>query len=367
MANKLKKIFSNEKVTYNTNIKFTSKEAYKNFFKALETVHKEGRGVEIKGIESVETSISNGGSQYPGAKHSNVVDLFVYPSVEEVLIDVETENGKRQLILYKTITSDGMILETKKDAIVYLKMNIDTNTGKSRLSYKAYPNHASSIFEIVEMYSIVFAFFDNFFIKNESEYENLEEFQMMVDIKKYFTGSIKFYKKILFVEEKFNIQFLPNELFSDIESENNLNEIYVLLHDFQAIRLDANLSDFESNAILAQVITGEFDVKEKAVGSLAEVPFLRRVEYKLWNKKVKIYCANFLSNAKIKDIKQVDENEVKIYFTNTDSSPMFISFKGFLSEKDAEKEKSEIMEKNRDEYIGAPTLSEYIKKTSYLE
>ena len=68
----------------------------------------------------------------------------------------------------------------------------------------------------------------------------------------------------------------------------------------------------------------------------------------------------FSSNIIVKEVNR--ENEIMIvYYDDSDSEPMFISYTGFISEEAAKKELDNVMN-HLEKYTKANTLSEYCGK-----
>ena len=65
-------------------------------------------------------------------------------------------------------------------------------------------------------------------------------------------------------------------------------------------------------------------------------------------------------NAVVKDIKEENGN-IKIWYDDTDSEPMYISYTGFLTEAERDSEIDTLME-DLDKYIDAFTVDEYLKQ-----
>lgn len=121
MSNKLKKIFSDEKVSFVGKINFKNKEAYKQFLVALETVQEEGKAVQVKGIDSVKTLVQNGETVYPIVENDNICDFIVAPSTDEVCFEVETDYGEKEFVLKRYQINKGIVLQTDENSIIFLK------------------------------------------------------------------------------------------------------------------------------------------------------------------------------------------------------------------------------------------------------
>lgn len=96
-----------------------------------------------------ETSVQTGNNIYPISEQEEIVDVIIGPSKEKVTFNIDTELGKRDINFSRFHTNDNIVLETKQDEIVYLKIVLEKGTGKSKITYRAQPEKAKSINEII--------------------------------------------------------------------------------------------------------------------------------------------------------------------------------------------------------------------------
>lgn len=107
MSNKLKKIFSDEEISFGGKINFKDHEAYSEFIRALDTVYEEGRAVRVNGVVSIETLLHNGDSEYPFEEHGKIEEFIVAPSVERVPFRLNTEFGEKVIDFNRYYTNCG--------------------------------------------------------------------------------------------------------------------------------------------------------------------------------------------------------------------------------------------------------------------
>lgn len=353
MRNKLKNIFSDEEIAFNGKINFKNHEAYKRFVEALETVQEEGKLVQVSGIESVETSIRSGESEYPVDEHENIIEFFVAPSVEKVTFDVETRYGKKKLALKRYRINKGVVLQTSDDAIVFLKLIFETEAAKVKITYHAQTENAKSVREVCESYSMILAFFNKLFSQDVSKMEDGPTIQNM---KEYFEKAIAGYSKLEYVEKEFGVQFIPSVLEKVDESWIELEELYLTLVEKKAIRLNAKVNVSETTGM--KINQQEGNVK---VGQTLGITFVEKMTYPLWNNTITLYGACLLANAIVREINEISENEIKILYGSEDSRPMYISYRGFRTEEEAITEMECIMSRH-DEYSNALTVIDYINE-----
>lgn len=357
MANKLRKIFSNEMVSLNGKINFKDYESYKGFLGALKTVSNKGKTVNIEGVTSLKTEIQNGTSVYPFMKHENPDMVTIGPSKEKVPFKLNTKFGERMLIFNRHYMDGKVILQTPENGILYLKLNFDQDAHTVTFAYQIQLKVAQNIGEIIENCDIALAFLDLAFKQNdvdESDKIAMEELTLLREAKDYFAKIGSFYKKLEFIGREYALTFNPAVVVLDTENWIKVEEIYILLKEKRAVRLNAKLTETTDTAMdIAQPI------RQVKLGSAIDVTFINYVTYSLWEQQVTLYKANLLSNAVVKKIEDLPSGKVKIYYGEKEYKPMYISYRGFKTEEEAEEEVRAIMS-HKNIYVEAPLLSDYI-------
>lgn len=359
MANKLKLVFSEEMFSLDGKINFSDNEAYHKFMQALNAVQSEGKTVNVDGVLSIETAIRSGDGVYPFSRQDKIKDLTIGPSVDEVSLELDTEFGSKELRFERYYTNDAVVLQTPKEAIVYMKMIFGKGEQKFKFTYQAQPEKAKSVKEVLEAYSIVLALMKKLFKKENDEsfaLEKTEDDKVVENMESFFQKAHLLYQKLDFVEQELGIVFDPVELTQDEESRMDLEELYIALKEKKVIRLNAKLTETEATGIVVKQ-----QEKQLKIGSELDITFVSSVEYSLWGNKVVLYTANLLSNAIVKEIREGQNGELKILYGNEDSRPMYISYRGFKSEEEAKEEMKHIMER-KDIYSEALTVYEYIRQ-----
>lgn len=353
MGNKLKNIFSDEEISFGGSINFKDEESYKQFLVALETVQEEGKAVQVKGIDSVETLVRNGETEYPIEENDNICDFIVAPSTDEVSFELETDYGEKELVLKRYRINKGIVLQTSENSIVFLKIFFEKDTMKTKISYHVQSENAKNVKELIESYSTVLSFFNRLF---KEDIRKSEGGITINTIKKYFEKSIERYKKLVFVEKEFGVTFAPKDLSQNEEAWADLEEVYLALKEKETIRLNAKVNDAEAAGMK---ISQQAD--KIKVGDALDITFVTNVEYSLWNININLFAASLLSNAIVKKINEAADGEIKILYGSEDSRPMFISYKGFKTEGEAKEEMKNIMT-HKDDYTNALTVAGYINK-----
>lgn len=358
MGNKLKSVFSKEEISFGEKINFKNQESYENFLMALETVQEEGRTVRVKGVDSVETLIRKGKSEYPINENYKIYDFIVVPSTDEVSFELDTDCGKKMLIFERYRINKGVVLQTPQNAIIYLKVFLEKDSMKSNINYQIHLEKAKTIKELIESYNIVLSFFHRLFRDDIKKSENGVDIKSM---KMYFAKSIERYKKLEYVEKEFGVTFVPKVLAQNKDSWMDLEELYLVLKEKEVIRLNAKVNDTKTTGMKINQ-----QINSIKVGDAIDITFITKIYYSLWNVKITLFSANLLSNAIIKEIKEASDGEIKILYGSEDSRPMYISYMGFKTEAEAKEEIKEIMNHKAD-YMNALTVMGYINKRESKE
>lgn len=353
MGNRLKSVFSDEEISFGGKINFKDKESYKQFLAALETVQEEGKAVQVKGINSVETMVRNGETEYSIEENDKICDFIVAPSTDEISIELETDDGEKEFVLKRYRINKGIVLQTSENAIVFLKIFFENDTMKSEISFRIQLENAKNVKELIESYSIVLSFFDKLFKKDVKKSEGDISINTM---KEYFKKSIERYKKLAFVEREFGVAFAPKDLVQNIEAWTDLEEVYLTLKEKKIIRLNAKVNDTEAAGMKVSQQADKIKV-----GDALDITFVTNVEYSLWNINITLFAASLLSNAIVKKINETADGEIKILYGSEDSRPMFISYRGFKTEGEAKEEMKKIMN-HKDDYTNALTVAGHINK-----
>lgn len=360
MSNKLKEVFSNREVLYKGKISFKDTDSYNEFIEALNTVQEEGKMLRVNGITDIETSAQNGENIYPISKKREVLDVIIGPSKEKVKFNIDTESEKKDINFSRFHTNDNIVLETEQDEIVYLKIILDKGTGKSKITYRVQPEKAKNIKEIIDYYDIMVVFFNKLFkqpTENTGDDVQIKEWDSIKSMINYFKEAIFQYKKLYYLEQEFEFNIDPSKLQQDEkECWRNIEELYIILKLKKAIR--TNVKSMEIKSDVLKINPQKENIK---VGTALDVTFIKEKSFYLWGKIIDIYTSNLLANAIVKEITEFENDKMKISYGEEDSRPMFVSYRGFKTKSEAENEMEDII-KNKEVYINAKSLGEYLSK-----
>ncbi len=354
MSNKLKDIFSNRMPDYGCNLQFQDGDSYNNFLKALEIVQNEGREVEVKGVSSLTTKVRDGEMEYPLIEGKELAQVIISPSIENVPIILNTDYGEKTVLFKRYQTTNDIILETDINAVVYFKIVFKKNTTYNiKFTYRTEPHLAKTVKDIVENYNTAIALLNRIFMfKNSQDLYN--ELEPIYNVREAILTWESFFKKLHLIEQEIGLSFLPAQI-SDTENDRvKLEELYLLIIEKRALRLNAKVNETESTGI-----TMELETFELEVGSKINLTFIKESEYTFYGQSVSIYTTNLLSNAIIKDIKENKNGTIEVLYGDTDNQPMYISYMGFKTTDEAKQEMATIME-HKEKYIEALTLNEHL-------
>lgn len=359
MGNKLRDIFSDTAVEMGGRIRFENPDAHKKFLEALQIVWEEGKTVKLDGVSSILSGVKNGQYIYPFLENKCLDQVIVAPSMESVPIELETELGMRTLMFRRYSVLNEIILETDTKAVVYIKLRVSKDAEQSTFTYKTQPELAKDTKEIIESYSTVLAFINSLF-RDDVGGKHPEELDLIRKTKKYFIGSVAFYRKMQKIEQDFNLKFDMSKHNEEQNDEQELEELYALIYEKRAFRLSAKLNSKEG----INVSAGLSDA-EKAIGTQILLTFASDAKCELYGQTISFFTANLLINAVIKEVRGKEDGSVQLWYDDTDVEPMYISYTGFVTEEERNEELAKLME-HKEKYIEAISAEEYYRK-SYNE
>lgn len=344
MSNKLKKIFSNDPPDLSGKIRFETKKDLERFIEIMQRPPKDGEPVKVEGVKSLETNYNG----YPLIDNNESSEVFISSS-ERIKYEINTQKEKRILTFWRHNKDNKTILETPEKDVFYIRMEVVEEDEKVTFTYNFQPECANSMEEIVDNCDVMEAFLDTMFYK-----EDVERDEQMEQFKKSINEIRVYFNRICEIEFVSGINFDPSK-FGQLEKEGGLvEELYLLLVKGAVIRLNARLTDVESAKI---EIEENKLLAEPEIGGKLDLTFLSQDEYRICEQEIVVHKASLLSNIIIKDIQTQDGKKV-MYYDDTDSNPMYISYTGFLAKEEAQKELESIMN-HSEKYTQARTLTEH--------
>ena len=350
MSNDLKNVFSDEKLDMGGKLKFKDIESKNKYLKALDSVFEEGKVVEVDGISEISTSMKSGDISYPLSVYTEPGHVIVGPSPEPVTLTVNTEHGKRDLLLKRYCINKGIVLETDDDAIIYMKFLVEAERTKTiTFSFRFQPEKANTIADVIESINTALGAINYCFAPDDrgNLLRGANDLYRMIQL---FHGTLSIYKKLSQLEEELHITFKPADVGNIDEIYQDINELFFLLVKKCAIRQNARLTkEAHTEITLASDVT---NLKE---GSGVALTFTDKIAYSICNQHIHVYTASLLSNAVVKSISTPNRGKTVVFYEEVDSKPIFVSYTGFKTEEEALAEQETIM-KNKEKYENAPSL-----------
>lgn len=353
MPNKLKDIFSNRMFELGGNIHFKDAESCRKFSEAIDLLYETGIPTEVDGVDSISMCIREGSSVYPSITRDSISRMVILPSKEQLPLTIESSSGKKEVFLWRYQTKANVIVETGEESIVFLKLSIAKGAPNIDFTYRMQLNKADRIEDIAnslhDTLGILQVFFGPF--DSHGTQEGNSDFIQMI---KSFQFTSIFFDKLCAIANKLKITFNPSKV-GDINKETaDVYELYLLLVEKKPVRLNAKLTSTTATGIT--VVDNDFEHK---LGSSLALTFTGENTYTICGQNISIYTANLLTNAIIKEFRTDEDGTTKILYGDTDSKPMYISYRGFTTKGAATKEHKKIIP-NAKVYEDAPTVEKYI-------
>lgn len=355
MANKLKNIFSNDPPEYKSTLRFQSNDAYRNFRVAMDAVEREGSVLPVEGIESIFVYMEDHGIKIPISYNEAISKFMIGPAVQSFPFSVTWDGNEKTYSFRKYRINEGVVLETAKNAVVYLKLVFSEDIQKVKINYQIQYEYAKSIDEISFELNACIAFLAGFYTPTE-EKGSTEERNIVKKILRYLRYTAGFMTRLYAVEKTLDMCFSPKEINSlSIEDQQDIEELYLLLCKKIPLRVNSKLKSTEATTIELSK-----EHKEIKIGTKIALCFTREIAFDLLGQHFTLYTANALINATIKDFQQ-NGNQMSVFYGDTDSQPMYISYSAFPTEQEAKNE----AERNiggENAYIEARTAIQYTKE-----
>ena len=346
MANKLKSMLNNqnereEKIIFT----FDSVESLEEFKNAIRDTGVNGK--KVSGIKTIERVKIDGQSLYPLGKEE-VVDseVFINDFVEEKDVIFSNAFGERQVKMSCKYTNTGDLYLYNKDSVVRIEIFTDFKENSVSFSYSINPHNARFLEELRDAYLDAYGIIDYFVCRPDDLEAN--------DVLEKFKNSVVFYSKIIAISKVLKIRILPLDLFEDPASMSLVDEWYYLLCKKVAIRTNDRINDITN----ANIQDHNPDLQP---GMRIVTSFQRSETHRFFGHTIKLEKVFFAFNILVKSVEKDVNSQQVIRFTDDENGSMYISYKGFLSNREASKETTGIMDKI-EEYKSAKLLQDMVKE-----
>ena len=346
MANKLREYFDPNYIM-SMKIHFKNPEAKRSFDETLKKSLSDGNEFHVDGseIEWVDTSLCSGNSKYPIDKMDHITDIIAKPAIRRISIILDIDGSKKEVFLSGRGT-DNIVFEYEYPDVVKFEFIIDKeNTETVKINYQIFYNKAGSATDIIEGCTEAIALLNRFF--------KAEGYDAVADINKQLKTIRAVFCKLKAIENVVpQSEFCPQKIKNFKKEATDIEELYYMLIDSRPIKRDGKV---KSNGELSQ----DAGYESPEVGADLGIVFRDVLNFTIAGVTLKIYCANLIYNAIVKEVVSNAEGHTQIVYGGTDSKPMCWVYKGFLNEQDAIDETKYLMD-NKEKYVNAKTASEYV-------
>lgn len=341
MSNKLKKLFLEEGEKYTETITFNDIDSFKEFGKALEDVYSTGKEHMVSGIKSIQSNLTDGEHKYP-IDNGHPVDMMVIgPCKEFVKWPIQVDGQPEYIEFYRKRLKNCIEVTSVQKEVVEILILLHFNEQKTEFKYNLYPERAKNLSAIILEYKKTKALIIDLF-KNNTD---IPEYQEMIT---FLSKSIRYFQRLHDLEVILNINISPTKMKIENDNEFLIEKLYLMLVKGEKIRSNDRL-----NFIKADMFDGE-------LGQEIMTAYIDKIEYELFGEKITVFLVNSIFNAIISKIEDNKNEGKKIYFSDTDTKPMYRVYSGFLSEEEAIHEQYNIRF-NIQEYKDAKKLDEYLE------
>ena len=350
MKNRLQKAFSHDMPTHlRGTIKFADNNYYREFIKTFQSMHETGEVQKVEGVENIIMNQVIQGTEYPLSEHCGITEMYISPSVKKTEIPVNTEFGEYIWDFYRTQSKNKIQIKNTTNDIVHIIIEFDLENENVNFSYKTSPTVAQSITKIVETYNAALELFSYLFKKA------MEEFPQYFE---HLRKSITFYMRIIEIEKCFGIAFCPQNITNEPLDQDKVAELYLSIVKGNIIRENRGIDNFSMDCC------DEIPDNVKA-GTMLSVCFLSDFDVEVYGVILTVHTVNVVINVLVDSVEEdVIDNKYIIKTRDTDISPMYISYKGFTTEKcqkyEMDKLTSDYNEKVK-RYSDAKTLNQQLK------
>lgn len=325
MRNPLKDLFSTDEPQYKLNLKMRDAESHAKLWDAINDSTEEERFIELDGIEKIDTYVETPDGKFlVDSSEGEIIEFFIGPSIENLPFDVETDYGKYTFQFERIHKEKQIVVKTKADSPVLLRITHEYNSSKVNATYKSNPQSADNVEALLKIYNATYHFLRKFF-KHETGEEISTLLSTLQNLESY-------WKRVHEIEKALNIQFAPSEVTDSKEDEGEIEKLYLLIVKNLPIRRNNNEVAFTFN--------GSWDADNKelpniSVGSEMGVVSEGELHYDLYGAVFSIFTVDYFINATVASIENDLENDKYIVrCVGTETRPLYAVQCGYKSESD---------------------------------
>lgn len=354
MGKKLKSMFSKQEPIEMLNLYFNNPGDFQAIKNKMDKLVKEGEGFDLPVHGKAEKSKQIGKNNFT-VMQKEVERISVSPIKNEKEKELNID-GKKKIIRYDiTSVENGFRINASFEQLLQIKFIITSDDLKKsdgeahvlfQWDYKNEdaPNVDTSILAFKEAQQ---------FLKSIINDENLEKDKYSVyHLFDHCANILSCYRSVI---KELKLEDRVKELdLSDSSIIKSIYYLYFLLVEKKPIREDRKMEKFSETERI------DDQKKKELIGKDYLVSGLQTISYNFMGDVFNIHLSFLHFNLVIEKIENdPQKNECKIYVKDTDEKPMFVSYKGFFTEIDAQKELKNA-KTDLDEYYNALTLNRYV-------
>lgn len=359
MGNKLRDIFKTEDSVFKGTFSFADNDAYKRFIEGMRKVQEEGGSVHVGNGVSIDSYLTNGKSESEkyNRHEGEIQDLSIFAEKKPFSIDVEINHQKREVKCQCTRVDSGLIIFAPEKSVIDFKIRYNHDKKTLNLSVTPRLENAKSSEDVIDGYKIVETVFKRFVSYDTDSLDvslKKEHQEQIASLFKRIAQEKRIFEVIYLIEQKLNLKFDITKFAQDPEYLKDVEEMYFVLFKKFPIRLNAKVNSSDTKGI--NIIQADKDIE---IGSSINITFGSDIIFNICGTEIKLFTANIICNAFVKEVLQQKDGHTKIIFGDNDVCPMFISYRVYMTEEEALNEANSMMQ-HKEEYMNAKTVYEYL-------
>lgn len=364
MGNKLRDIFKNEEPAIKGVFSFADAETYNRFAEAMKKIQNEGGSARVGEGVSIKTYIKNGNSSSEEyvLHEGPMQDLVIFGQEDPYPIEVDIDQAKKKIDCWRTMINSGMIITGPKNSVIDFKVHFNIDKHTLDLSVTPQLENAKCTEDVIASYKIANAVFRKILHVDEAtsklsaiqQKQYKREAEQIAPLLDRIEQEARIFEIVRLIEEELNLKFDITQFAKEPEYLQDVEELYFAVIKKLPIRLNAKVTSSDTQGInIAHV------EKDLRIGDPINITYGSEITYNICETEIKLFTANIISNASVKKILPQEDGQIKIIYGDDEVCPMFISYRVYMTEAEAQNEAHSMIER-KEEYIQAKTVYEYI-------
>lgn len=352
MGNPLKDIFSTEKPQFVSTIHFDSIESRAKFLETINQASAPGQYIEIDGISRIDNYIKTGSSvQKLDSPEKGKSRFFIKPFDDRRPFTIATDYGDYTFDFQCYQTNDATIAETNKDtSVLYIKIALHKG-GKGNINFSLNLNKATSVESLIHHLNAARYLMKKLIPDGTSETE--AQLKILEGYENYWT----IVQEIeLFFGIRFNPQKFSKDLAQSKREEESILELYFLFVKKYMLKQNSG------NGFTIKLRKADISLVPK-IGQKMAFSYIDAIQQEIYGENFEFYTQNFILKAIVSEIKEVDDDTLKINVTGTDTEPLILTYRAYKTEDEIDT----LPNLNEINFAEAKILSELVKDLKIKE